>query len=89
MILRRASLDDAGAIARLHRLTVRESLPFLPELHTAEEDLWFFRERLMVENEVWVSESDGEISGYVAFKPGWVSHLYVHPQHQGRRIGDA
>ncbi|WP_200957662.1 GNAT family N-acetyltransferase [Phenylobacterium sp. Root700] len=89
MILRRASLDDAGAIARLHRLTMRESLPFLPELHTAEEDLWFFRERLMVENEVWVSESDGEISGYVAFKPGWVSHLYVHPQHQGRRIGDA
>ncbi|KRB44756.1 hypothetical protein ASE02_01660 [Phenylobacterium sp. Root700] len=64
-------------------------MPFLPELHTAEEDLWFFRERLMVENEVWVSESDGEISGYVAFKPGWVSHLYVHPQHQGRRIGDA
>ncbi len=89
MTLRRASLDDAGAIARLHRLAMQVSLSFLPELHTAEEDLWFFRERLMVENEVWVSESDGEISGYVAFKPGWVSHLYVHPQHQGRRLGDA
>lgn len=89
MILRRASLDDAGAIARLHRLTMQVSLSFLPELHTAEEDLWFFRERLMVENEVWVSESDGEVCGYVAFKPGWVSHLYVHPEHQGRRIGDA
>lgn len=89
MILRRASLADAGEIARLHRHVMRESLSFLPELHTAEEDLWFFSERLLPENEVWVGEDGGVIAGYIAFKPGWVSHLYIHPEHQGRGLGDA
>jgi len=85
--LRRASLDDAGDIARLHRLTMRVSLPYLPELHTADEDLWFFRERLLPENETWVVEADGVLVGYVAFQPGWIMHLYVHPEYQGAAIG--
>jgi putative acetyltransferase len=89
VILRRASLDDAGAIARLHRLTMRVSLPYLPDLHTAEQDLRFFSERLLPECETWVAEVDGEIAGYVASKPGWVMHLYVHPERQGAGIGAA
>lgn len=89
MILRRATLDDAGAVARLHRLTTRVSLPFLPELHTPEEDLWFVSERLMSENETWVVELDGVIAGYIAFSPDWISHLFIHPDHQGRGLGDA
>ncbi len=63
------------------------SLPYLPELHTPEEDLWFFSERLLPECETWVAEATGLIAGYVAFKPGWVMHLYVHPDHQGAGIG--
>lgn len=89
MILRRASLADAGEIARLHRHVMRVSLHYLPELHTAQEDLWFFRERLLPETETWVAEAGGAIAGYVAFKPGWISHLYIHPDHQGCGIGDA
>ncbi|WP_293402421.1 GNAT family N-acetyltransferase [Phenylobacterium sp.] len=87
MILRRAIAADAAPVARLHRHVMRVSLPYLPELHTAEEDLWFFSERLFLENEVWVAEAGDVIVGYVAFKPGWVSHLYVHPDHQGRSLG--
>jgi putative acetyltransferase len=85
--LRRAVLADAGAVARLHRHVTRVSLPYLPELHTPEEDLWFFSERLFQENEVWVAEAEGEIVGYIAFKPGCISHLYIHPDHQGRGLG--
>ena len=88
MILRRANLADSSEIARLHRRVMRVSLPYLPELHSAEEDLWFFRERLLPENETWVAEAGGAIVGYVAFKPGWISHLYIHPDHQGRGLGD-
>ena len=87
MILRRAALADAGQVARLQRHVMRVSLPYLPDLHTPEEDLRFFSERLFPENEVWVAEADGQIIGYVAFKPGWVSHLYVHPDHQAQGIG--
>ena len=87
MSLRRAVLADAAAVARLQRHVMRVSLPYLPELHTPEEDLWFFSERLFPENEVWVAEAEGEIVGYIAFKPGWISHLYIHPDHQGRGLG--
>ena len=88
MILRRADLAEAGEVARLHRQVMRLSLHYLPELHTAQEDLWFFRERLLPENETWVAEIGGAIVGYIAFKPGWISHLYINPDHQGRGLGD-
>ena len=87
MILQRANLANSDEIARLHRRVMRVSLPYLPELHSAEEDLWFFRERLMVENETWVGGEAGAIAGYIAFKPGWVTHLYIDPEHQGRGLG--
>lgn len=87
MSLRPAEPEDAGSIARLHRLTTRVSLPFLPELHTPEEDLWFFSHRLLRENETWVVETGGVITGYVAFNPDWISHLFVHPDHQGQGLG--
>ncbi|UTP37809.1 GNAT family N-acetyltransferase [Phenylobacterium sp. LH3H17] len=87
MSLRRASLADAGAIARLHRFTMQVSLPYLPELHTPEEDFWFFSERLLPECETWVVEVGEAIVGYVAYKAGWIMHLYVHPEHQGAGVG--
>ncbi len=87
MNLRPARPEDAVAIAVIHRQAMRVSLSFLPELHTADEDLWFVREKLMVENEVWVAEADGQVAGYIAFHPGWIEHLFVHPDHQGRGMG--
>jgi putative acetyltransferase len=85
--LRRAVEADAPAIARVLRLAFRVSLPFLPELHTAEEDLWFVREVMLVKDEVWVAEEAAEVVGFVAFREGWIDHLYVHPDWQGRGIG--
>lgn len=86
-MLRPATPEDAAVIARVHRLAMRTSLPFLPELHTAEEDLWFVRERLSADNTIWVAEVAGEVVGYVAFHDGWIVHLFVHPDHQGRGLG--
>lgn len=87
MTLRAATLDDAAAIAVIHRQAMRVSLPFLPELHTAEQDLWFVRERLMSENQTWVAEAGGQVVAYIAFSPEWISHLFVHPDHQGQGHG--
>ncbi|MFN3514546.1 MAG: GNAT family N-acetyltransferase [Phenylobacterium sp.] len=89
MKLQRAGPEDAAVVAVLHRLTVRLSLPFLPELHTPEADLRFFSERLLPDNETWLAQIADAPAGYVAFKPGWISHLYVHPEHQGRGVGGA
>jgi putative acetyltransferase len=87
VILRPATPEDAAAIAVVHRLAMRISLPFLPELHSPEEDLWFVRERLSANNTVWVAEVASEVTGYIAFHEGWIDHLFVHPDHHGAGLG--
>jgi GNAT superfamily N-acetyltransferase len=89
MKIRLAQPDDAPSIAVVHRLAMRVSLPFLPELHTPEEDLAFVRERLSATNTVWVSEVEGVVVGYIAFHEGWIDHLFIHPDHQGAGLGPA
>jgi GNAT superfamily N-acetyltransferase len=89
MDIRRALLEDMSAVAVLHRHTMRTSLPFLPDLHTPEEDIVFFRDHLFPANDVWVAELDGAVIGYAARGDGWLNQLYIHPDHQGIGIGDA
>jgi len=84
--LRKASLEEAGEVARLHRYVVRTCLPFLPDLHTPEEDLWYFTNRFFPEHQVWVYAEDS-IKGYCGFREGCVSHLYVSPEVQGKGVG--
>jgi putative acetyltransferase len=85
--LRRAALDDMTPLARLYRATVRHSLPFLPELHTPEEDAWWFAERLFATTEVWLAEAGDGPEGYVAFRPDFIEHLFIRPRAQGARLG--
>jgi putative acetyltransferase len=87
LILRRATLDDMTALARLHRRTVQISLPFLPTLHTPQEDAWWFCERLYTANEVWLADDgDGPI-GYVAFRADFIEHLFIRPEAQNAGLG--
>ncbi len=85
---RRAILHDAVTVARLFRAVRLAYLPFLPNLHTLEEDSWFFRNRVFTECEVWVAEKEA-IDGFIAFRAGWIDHLYVQPQCQRQGIGKA
>ena len=89
MTLRRATSADAQAIAIVHRTAMRVSLRFLPELHTAAADLWFFSERFLPANETWLAEADGQVVGYLGFDADWINHLYVLPDFQGRGLGPA
>ena len=89
MRLRPATSQDAPAIAVILRTCFRVSLPFLPELHTAAEDLAFVSGRLMAENAVWVAELEDAVVGYVAFRDDWIEHLFIHPDRQGQGIGPA
>jgi GNAT superfamily N-acetyltransferase len=81
-----ARSSESETIARLFRSIRTACLIYLPNLHTPEEDLWFFRERVFREDEVWVAEHDG-IVGFVGYRAGWIDHLYVHPGFHGRGIG--
>ena len=61
-------------------------LPFLPDLHTPDEDLQFFRGTVFAQCEVWIAAGDA-IDGFIAFREGWVDHLYVRPERQREGIG--
>jgi GNAT superfamily N-acetyltransferase len=87
VILRPAVAEDAPAIAVILGTCFRVSLPFLPELHTPEEDLAYVSGKLMAEDAVWVAEVEGAVVGYVGFRDDWIDHLYIHPDRQGQGIG--
>ena len=89
MILRPATSNDAPALAVILRTCFRVSLPFLPELHTPDEDLAYMSARVATRDPVWVAEADGAPVGFVTFRESWIDHLYVHPDRQGQGIGPA
>ena len=87
-MIRRATPEDAEAVARLHREVRAACLPYLPDLHDAAETLRFFRDRVFPMSEVWVAGT-GTPVGFCAFRAGWVDHLYIHPDCHRQGIGTA
>lgn len=67
-VLRRANLADADAIAEVARYSRKHFLPYLPELHTLDEDKVFFRTVVSQENDVWLAEDEDEVVGFCAFR---------------------
>jgi hypothetical protein len=53
--IRKADAADAPAIAGIHHAARRDALPYLPDLHTPEGVLAFFRDRVLTQCEVWLA----------------------------------
>jgi GNAT superfamily N-acetyltransferase len=84
--LRRAWAVNGAAVAAVFG-AARAEMRYLPELHSAAEDVEFFSAQVLPTSQVTVAEADGEIVGFSAVKAGWLDHLYVDPARQGRGIG--
>lgn len=63
-------------------------MPWLPVLHTADEDVEYFA-RAVADDEVWVAEVEGCGAGFVAIGRELLDHTYVHPAFRQRGIGEA
>jgi putative acetyltransferase len=87
--LRRAWMGESDEIAALFRLSRVAALPYLPNLHTPEEDRAFVRDRVFAKCEIWIARLDLFMVGICAFRAGWIDHVYVHPAHQRCGIGGA
>jgi GNAT superfamily N-acetyltransferase len=85
--VRRAVLGDMAAVARIHRIAFFQSMPHMPVLHTPDDDLTYFSTVVLPGAAIWLSEHSGIPVGFIAFRPGWVDHLYIHPDHQGCGMG--
>ena len=85
---RRATPADVPAIAALFRRVRVANLPYLPDLHTPEEDRAYFGD-LIGRDTVWLAENGGAILGFIGYRAGWVDHLYVDLGRQGQGLGTA
>ncbi|MEM7766361.1 MAG: GNAT family N-acetyltransferase [Pseudomonadota bacterium] len=85
--MRNARPGDAEALARLHREARAAAMPWLPILHTPEEDHAFFETVLSGPSQLTICEADSQPAAFIATRPGWIDHLYVAPAHWRRGYG--
>jgi GNAT superfamily N-acetyltransferase len=88
-MLRLLELNDMDQVAVVQRRSRDHALPWINVLHTPEQDRWFFREHVFKTCQLWGYFEDGELAGFVAFREGWIDHLYVLPTSQHHGIGSA
>lgn len=61
IIVRRATAADMPEVAAVFAKSRAESLPFLPQLHTPEEDIEYFSNTVFASHQVFVAVSDDNI----------------------------
>ena len=74
-------------LVHVFRSAREEHLRFLMDLHSAEEDRHFLSKMMLPQNHVWLAHIEDAQAGFIAFADGWVNHLYVARQFQGRGAG--
>lgn len=57
--------------------------------YSPEDDLAFFRGKLMPTCRIWIARRDGVLVGMLALDQGKVEQLYVEPAEQGSGVGTA
>ncbi len=64
-------------------------MPYLPDSHTDQQTVDYFRHVVLPKQDVWVTEEQDKVVGFIAFNPDTVEHLYIGPAHQSKGIGSA
>jgi GNAT superfamily N-acetyltransferase len=85
-MIRQGGPGDVAAIAGLFERSFG-TLTFLPVLHTREEHVRWFEQRVN-EHEVWVYD-DGEIRGFATLGADELHDLYIDPPRIAQGIGSA
>jgi GNAT superfamily N-acetyltransferase len=89
-VIRPAEPRDADAIAAVHRASMREAMPWLPDLHSPEEDRAWVAHTVLPQQQVWVASAAGQVVGVASMDAkNMLTQLYILPGHQGTGIGSA
>lgn len=86
VLLRTPGPDDVPALVDVFRRSRAAAMPWLPVLHSREEDLAFFGGQVAAQH-AWVIEIDGAIAAFAIAAEGWLNHLYVEPELRGSGLG--
>jgi GNAT superfamily N-acetyltransferase len=69
---------------------MREAMPWLPDLHTPDEDRAWVAQVVLPQQAVWVAEVDGRLVGVASLdRDDMLTQLYILPGYQGAGIGSA
>ena len=85
-MIRRAMPGDAEAVVRILRESRAQAMPWLPVLHTPEEDSGLFSRALA--GEAYVFELQGAVAGFMVLGE-LLDGFYVAPEAQRRGVGTA
>ena len=87
----RAVREQVIEVAKVFKTSRTQALPYLPELHTPEEDKQYFSAEVFEKDQVYVAEcvNSRRILGFIAFNDEFVDHLYLLPDSQRMGIGTA
>jgi ribosomal protein S18 acetylase RimI-like enzyme len=90
-IIREFRPDDFDAVTILWRIAREKSLPEFQHAkgHFFYEDQDYFRDHVLKENQVFVTERDQRILAFMAMRDDFIDHLYVHPDYQRHGLGRA
>jgi GNAT superfamily N-acetyltransferase len=90
-LLRRATNDDAAAVADVLIESRLVFLPFAPSVHPPHEVRQWVAEHLLPTGRVHVAEVAGRVVGVLATSADeahfWIDQLYVLPGYEARGIG--
>lgn len=87
IILRRAGRWECEQIAKVSRASRQHFLPYLPDLHSIEEDVAYFSNVVLRQCEVWYVEQHSTLVAFCAFRDRWLDHLYCLPRYVGHGAG--
>ncbi|MBI1376316.1 MAG: GNAT family N-acetyltransferase [Frankiales bacterium] len=89
-VVRRADASDAEAVALVSARSRAAAMPWLPVLHTPEEDVAFFRRELAA-GTGWVVVDGDRVLGFAVVDDaaGELGHLYLEPDARRRGLGTA
>jgi GNAT superfamily N-acetyltransferase len=89
MFIREYRPSDLDAVTILWRVARERSLPELQltKGYFFYEDQNYFRDRVLVKNQVWVVDVDGYAVAFMAMDNDFIDHLYIHPAYWRQGIG--
>jgi GNAT superfamily N-acetyltransferase len=81
--------DHMQAAAAIRRVALWQRLPWLPDVHTPEEEEQYWRMHLLPNCSILGATLGNQLVGVIAYGDNWIEQLYVLPGFQGRGIGSS
>jgi ribosomal protein S18 acetylase RimI-like enzyme len=90
-LIRSYNSNDFEGVTTLWRRAREQAFPDFQRRkgHTFEEDQAYFRDVILINNDVWVVEMDGQPVAFMAIAGDFIDQLYVHPDYQRIGLGES